>query len=153
VGYNPRVQISISGRRAWSASAALVWAGAYVVRLAAQQPPDTAALKASAGVYTDAQAARGREIFGNNCLGCHNVGSQSGDAFIKRWKGATLAEMFRLLTDQMPKDTPGSLSVQERADVMAYLLKLNDYAAATAELPPDLEQLKKIVIDIGGAHP
>lgn len=151
--YNPRVHLNISGLRAVGAGALLLWAGAVSLRAAAQQPPDPAAKPASTGVYTDAQANRGRDVYGNNCLGCHNLGSQQGDAFAKRWKGETLSAMFRLLTELMPKDTPGSLSPQERADVIAYLLKMNEFSSGAAELPADPEQLKKIVIDIGGAHP
>ena len=124
-----------------------------IVRAAAPQSPDAAPKPATSGVYTDAQANRGRDVYGNNCLGCHNLGSQQGDAFAKRWKGETLSALFKLLTDLMPKDTPGSLSPQERADVIAYLLKMNEFSSGSAELPPDLEQLKKIVIDIGGVHP
>ena len=103
---------------------------------------------ASSGVYTVEQAGRGREVFANICQGCHNIGSQSGEAFAKRWRGVILSELFRVMTDTMPKDDPGSLSLQERVDVVAYMLKINDLAAGSAELPADIEQLKKIVIDV-----
>jgi mono/diheme cytochrome c family protein len=99
-------------------------------------------------VYTEAQAARGKDIFGSLCSSCHNITSQSGATFAKRWNGVLVSELFTVLTDTMPKDDPGLLTPQERADVIAYLLKLNNLAAGTAELPPDPEALKKIVIDL-----
>lgn len=127
----------------------MAWAAAFAVSARAQQPVDGPAPKpASAGVYTAEQAGRGREVFGNICQGCHNIGSQSGDAFAKRWRGVLMSELFRVMTETMPKDSPGSLTLQERADVMAYLLKINDLAAGSTELSTDVEQLKKIVIDI-----
>ena len=57
-------------------------------------------------------------------------------------------ERMRPLTDTMPKDTPGSLEPKDRVDVIAYLLKINDVAMGATELPNDVEELKKIVIDL-----
>lgn len=103
---------------------------------------------ASGGVYTEEQAARGKDIFGSICSSCHNIASQSGAPFAKRWNGVLVSELYGVMTDTMPKDDPGMLSPQERADVIAYLLKINDLAAGATELPTDPEQLKKIVIDL-----
>jgi mono/diheme cytochrome c family protein len=121
--------------------------------LAVQSPVQSsgsvqASTAASGGVYTDAQATRGKDIFSSMCTGCHNISSQSGTAFAKRWNGVQVSELFNVLTDTMPKDDPGALAPQERADVIAYLLKINGLAAGTAELAPDPELLKKIVIDL-----
>lgn len=104
------------------------------------------------GVYTTAQAERGRELYANICQGCHNIASQTGETFAKRWRGVLMSEMFRVMTEQMPKDDPGSLIPQERADVMAYMLKLNEFPVGAAELPTDVELLKKIVIDLPGGQ-
>jgi mono/diheme cytochrome c family protein len=109
---------------------------------------DPAPRPASAGVYTEAQATRGKDIFGSICSSCHNITSQSGATFAKRWNGVLVSELFTVLTETMPKDDPGLLAPQERADVIAYLLKLNNLAAGTVELPADAEPLKKIVIDL-----
>lgn len=103
---------------------------------------------ASLGVYTDAQAERGKTAFATYCTGCHTAASQTGEAFSKKWNGATVADLYKVLTEEMPKDDPGALEPKERADVLAYLLKINGFTAGTAELVPDPEPLKKIVIDI-----
>ena len=103
---------------------------------------------ASTGVYTEAQAARGKDIFASICGGCHNISSQSGTPFAKRWNGVAVSELLGVLTETMPKDDPGSLAPNERIDVIAYLLKINGLAAGTVQLPADPEALKKIVIDV-----
>lgn len=131
-----------------------VWTAGVIVRASAPQTPDAPAPKpASAGVYTAEQAARGREVFGNICQGCHNIGSQSGEAFAKRWRGVLLSDLFTLMTDTMPKDDPGSLTTKERIDVIAYLLKINDLAAGADELPANIALLKRIVIDLPEKEP
>ena len=48
----------------------------------------------------------------------------------------------------MPKQDPASLSPQEYAQLVAYLLKINDAPAGQAELGSDLERLKKITIEM-----
>lgn len=87
-------------------------------------------------------------MFGSLCTGCHNIGSQSGVTFAKKWNGVLVSELYAVLADQMPKDDPGSLTVKERIDVIAYLLKLNELPAGKDDLPADPELLKKIVIDL-----
>jgi mono/diheme cytochrome c family protein len=119
-----------------------LWLTAY---LATQDP---APKPASGGVYTEAQAARGKDIFGSLCSSCHNITSQSGATFAKRWNGVAVSDLFMVLTETMPKDDAGSLTPQERVDTIAYLLKINGIAAGTADLPADPELLKKIVIDL-----
>jgi len=99
-------------------------------------------------VYTEAQATRGKDIFSSICTSCHNISSQSGTAFSKRWNGALVSELFGVMTDTMPKDDPGSLPEKDRTDVIAYLLKINGMPAGTTELSADPEALKKIVIDL-----
>ena len=104
--------------------------------------------KASTGVYAEAQATRGKDIFGSICSSCHNIGSQSGATFAKKWNGVLLSELSRVIEETMPKDDPGLLTAQERTDVIAYLLKINDLPAGATDLAADPELLKKIVIDL-----
>jgi hypothetical protein len=46
----------------------------------------------------------------------------------------------------MPARAAGSLSQQEYADVLSYVLKANGLPAGETELPADLERLKPIAI-------
>lgn len=41
----------------------------------------------------------------------------------------------------MPDDNPGGLPEQTYADIVAYLLSLNDFPAGDSELPTSLEAL------------
>ena len=64
------------------------------------------------GVYTDAQAARGKPAFETSCGRCHNnalVGSErapalKGDGFFSRWENDTLDKLFTKIRDTMPAD-------------------------------------------------
>lgn len=125
------------------------WIVCLVARAAAQSPPTAPAPRpASTGVYAAEQAARGKDVFGSLCSSCHNISSQSGDVFAKRWNGVAVSELFWVLTETMPKDDPGLLTPKERVDVIAYLLSINNLAPGATALPEDPELLKHIVIDL-----
>ena len=47
----------------------------------------------------------------------------------------------------MPLDSPGKLSRQQNADVIAFILKANTWPAGATELAPDLGALKQIRIE------
>jgi mono/diheme cytochrome c family protein len=100
-----------------------------------------------AGVYTEAQAARGRDTFASLCTGCHTVASHTGPAFMNNWRGYPLSELFGYMSAQMPKADPGSLSPVQYVQLIAYILKLNGMPAGPSELPVDTRVLEKITID------
>jgi hypothetical protein len=47
----------------------------------------------------------------------------------------------------MPTDHPGTLSTQQVADLIAFLLKVNRFPAGNSELPANADRLKTILID------
>ena len=102
----------------------------------------------SAGVYTGAQAMRGKDIYLSRCTSCHNLASHTGLTFAKFWAGHRLSEMYEYIGLRMPKNDPGSLTEEETADVMAYLLKLNGMPEGRSVLPADSLALDKIRIDV-----
>jgi mono/diheme cytochrome c family protein len=114
---------------------------------AAQQPAGAAMRPASSGVYTVEQAAKGEEAYGANCMGCHNTAAHTGDAFMNGWAGRPLAELYGFISAAMPKTEPGSLSKEEYASIVAYILKLNGMPAGKQPLPADTAALGKIRID------
>jgi mono/diheme cytochrome c family protein len=101
------------------------------------------------GVYTAAQAARGETTFANICLGCHTTAAYAAPAFVKKWSGRPLGELYSLIAETMPEDFPGTLSPGEYAQVLAYLLKLNRMPAGDEELPADQAALDKIRFETG----
>jgi mono/diheme cytochrome c family protein len=140
-----------------SAAAAQKSTGSTKGSVSAPAPPkmSSSALKANAnlastltGVYTDEQAARGRNFYLGMCKSCHAPESHTGPTFSKWWKGRKLSDLFTFISTQMPKNDPGSLDPGDIADVTAYLMKLNAEPAGKDELYPDADSLKKFRIDV-----
>lgn len=99
------------------------------------------------GVYTAAQANKGKQVFAGSCSGCHTVASHSGEAFTSKWVGRTLADFFNYVSGLMPKSAPATLTDDEYVWVTAYVLRLNGMPAGARELEADLSALKLIRID------
>jgi mono/diheme cytochrome c family protein len=106
------------------------------------------------GVYTDAQAERGGVLFQQQCARCHGAnlaGTFETPPLVGRfkpyWSGATLDTLFDYVATAMPLDRPGSLSRAANADILAFLLKANDFPAGTKELSASSEDLKAIRFD------
>ncbi len=112
---------------------------------ASKGPPPASTL---IGVYTDEQAGRGKELYAVSCKSCHSAVSLTGPTFAKWWKGKQLSELFNFIASRMPKNDPGSLAIEDVADVTAYLLKLNAMPVGSSELPPDADSLKKFRIEL-----
>ena len=51
----------------------------------------------------------------------------------------------------MPEDNPGGLTHQTYADIIAYILQLNEYASTDAELVPNQEAMDAIPLGPGAA--
>ena len=120
---------------------------------AAQGQRPVPARSTLAGVYSAEQATRGRDVYAGMCQSCHTTASHTGVAFKNTWSGRPLSELFGYVRERMPKNDPGSLSPEEYADVIAYLLRLNQMPAGQAELLPDSLALKTIRIDTVSSGP
>ena len=104
------------------------------------------------GVYTEAQAKRGMAGYQEQCSFCH-LADLSGegfapalieDTFKSRWQDGNLADLFIIVKQTMPQDKPASLSDQEYAEIVAFLLKSNKYPAGEQPLEPNPQALKGI---------
>jgi mono/diheme cytochrome c family protein len=100
------------------------------------------------GVYTAQQASRGKNVYAGICKQCHTPESHTGATFAKWWAGKQLSDLFMYVTQNMPKNDPGSLAPEEYVDVMAYLLRMNAMPVGKTELPPDPDELQKIRISV-----
>ena len=112
------------------------------------------------GVYTEGQAARGRQIYFGACGLCHgrrlNGAPDDPDMvstpplararFLRVWEGRSLATLLAYTRLTMPEDNPASLSDQEYVDVVAYMLSMSRMPAGGDELPPDARGLAHIVV-------
>ena len=110
-------------------------------------------LSTLSGVYTDEQASRGKDVYAGACRSCHTPASHTGATFNKWWRGKQLSDLFGFISTYMPKNDPGSLAPEDAADVTAYLLKMNAMPVGPAELPPDIDSLKKFRIEAKPSRP
>lgn len=106
------------------------------------------------GVYSDAQAGRGKKSYVTHCAACHNEGLQGGDLapelkgedFLLRWNDKSMFEFVDRIQKTMPQDNPGGVMPQENADIVAYILQVNKMAAGSTDLPSDEAALKGITV-------
>ena len=103
-------------------------------------------LTTSSGIYTAGQASRGEQTYMNICVSCHPPGTYTAPAFRDKWNGAPLSQLFGLVSQTMPKQEPASLTAEEYAEVVAYILKINGAPMGKTELSAEAKDLKKIRI-------
>lgn len=99
------------------------------------------------GVYTAPQAARGKDTYLLKCRSCHTPESHTGVIFDAWWGGRLLSDLFEYVQERMPKNEPGSLTPEENADVVAYLLRMNALPTGDSELSTNVSTLRKFRID------
>jgi mono/diheme cytochrome c family protein len=115
---------------------------------AASGAPQTTGMRSTqSGVYTAEQAARGETTFAGNCTGCHTMGAYATPAFVRKWNGRPLGELYSLIAETMPEDFPGALTPDEYVQVIAYMLKLNRMPTGAEVLPADPAVLNTIRFD------
>jgi mono/diheme cytochrome c family protein len=104
------------------------------------------------GVYTADQAKRGEGLYSQYCASCHGpdlTGGEmapglTGGEFQSNWNDLSLGELFERMRISMPQNAPGSLSRQQDADILAYVLFKGNYPAGQSELPTQTEVLSTI---------
>lgn len=105
------------------------------------------ALTTMDGVYTAAQATAGSDVFAAYCRSCHTPTVHSGPPFRGKWFGRPLAVLYGYIRREMPKSEPGSMSDEDYAAALAYLLKMNGMPAGDRTLPADSAALQHIRLD------
>ena len=106
------------------------------------------------GVYTVAQAERGRAVYVAQCEACHKAdlrGEQMtpslvGVSFAFRWNEKTLYDYLAGMRATMPQAAPGGLGDAAYVDVLAYILAENGYPSGDAMLVADADALRAIRI-------
>ncbi|HJQ23264.1 MAG TPA: PQQ-binding-like beta-propeller repeat protein [Blastocatellia bacterium] len=112
------------------------------------------------GVYTSAQAERGRALYEKKCASCHgaqlegaSAPSLVGSRFMGKWGQGdhSVDELYYITRTQMPYGAPNTLTPQQYIDIVAHILRANGYAAGTRELPASSEPLARVKITARGA--
>ena len=112
------------------------------------------------GVYSEAQAKRGRELYADQCIECHGHDLEgkyesaplSGDEFRNNWEGLDLDKLFVRIFITMSGDAPGMISTgppkpltrDQTADLVAFLLYFNGMPAGKTDLSTRAEVLRTI---------
>jgi len=119
-------------------------------------PPAQGAGRSSwSGIFTAAQADRGKVLFMANCAKCHGeslAGDEAapqlaGSQFLSNWNGENVGDLVDRVHTSMPADDPGKLSVASATDVAAFILSSNQMPAGTTELARDQTVQAQIRID------
>ena len=127
------------------------------LHMSATQAPQATPQTVWDGVYSAAQAARGKAAAAEHCAACHLEDLQGdpaitmapalkGDEFLAKWDGMTLDELFTLIKTTMPQQTPGSLTDEIYRDALAFVLQVNSFPEGANELMADAATLKQIKI-------
>ncbi len=119
------------------------------IPMAAAAPSPTPAAQAlvptdDAPSFSAEQADRGRGVFRSSCTECHYSNEFSDRSFKFKWRRRTAGDLFGHISTSMPEDAPGSLELQQYADVVAYILRMNGFETGVGELPADKAALAAI---------
>ena len=104
------------------------------------------------GVYTKAQAERGKTLYEQHCSACHGVQLQGIEeaptlkqgAFVYNWDTMPVSVLFQRIRDTMPLDDPKGTSRKIKADILAYIMSQNNFPEGQKMLPYQNAQLKRI---------
>ena len=107
------------------------------------------------GIFTEAQAERGRVAYDAHCGECHGEGLGGGEmapgltgvAFRFRWRGLKVADIYDSVESTMPPEEPATLGDQVYIDVVAFLLSANGYPTGDRELTADSRLLEGIAVE------
>src|SRR5687768_17381071 len=102
------------------------------------------------GVYTAAQAERGRAAYTTSCLRCHNADlagdrgpALKGERFMTSWGGGGIDRLFAKIRDTMPPFATSTLDEATKLDIVTFILQTNGFPPATTELAAaDLQSIQ-----------
>jgi mono/diheme cytochrome c family protein len=102
------------------------------------------------GVYTNEQAARAAGTFNQVCSNCHTLAAQgtgplSGEKFWEGFTQKTVGDLLTYVKTNMPNGNGGSLSASSYNDLVALILKSNDFPTGNAELAPETVAAVQII--------
>ena len=92
-------------------------------------------------VYSDAQAARGQQIYEKQCVTCHGAALEgvvgpllAGDGFLAVWSGRSVSDLVGKIEQTMPPGQPNSVSRAQAIDLAAFILRSGKFASGPSEL-------------------
>ena len=107
------------------------------------------------GVYTADQAKNGEGLYKEQCAACHGDNLEgsgpmpplAGKDFLANWGGKTLGDLYEKTQTTMPATAPGTLSPEQTADIVAFMLSKDNFPAGSTALEGKVEPLAQIKIE------
>ncbi len=132
--FSPKI-MKIPGPKACRFLVLAVVALSCIAIAAARQSPQQTPM---AGPFTAAQADAGQVIYQSTCAPCHLPNMRgnfeapplAGGNFLNTWGNRTTVDLFSRIRATMPANNPGSLSDDDTADLVAYILRSNGSVAS-----------------------
>jgi cytochrome c len=109
------------------------------------------------GIYTKAQAERGKALYAKACASCHMLPGVTdkptnpaagpdlgGETFFKNWEGKPAGAVFNVILTTMPNDFSMELDGPKTADVLAFILQSNKFPEGAKDLTLESAQAATI---------
>jgi len=135
------------------ALAAVVWLGGATGRAQQRPAPQQDTPRIWQGVYTSAQAGRGKTTYDAACIRCHGADlagttapALKGDRFIATFGNETVDRLFLKIRDTMPPNFGTILDDSAKIDIVSYILQVNGYPSGARELTPVGDELAAMQI-------
>ena len=108
------------------------------------------------GIYSSAQAGRGKAAYTRSCAGCHGADLTGfsgpplkGAIFLDRWREFPSNVLYELMRTSMPKDASAPLPESAYLEIFSHLLAENEIPAGTAEMTVDVLSSTLLVGKLG----
>lgn len=104
--------------------------------------------------FTQEQADAGRGFYRDTCQVCHGSTLANGQFgtplkgsfFREKWKGKSVGELEQFMYEKMPPDKVMSLTPEQIANALAYILARNDLMPGTEPLSGDYKALTGLML-------
>ena len=85
-------------------------------------------------VFAADQATKGDAVYKEQCAACHGDNLEgsgpmpplAGKDFLSNWQGKTVGDLFEKTQTSMPATAPGTLTPEQTAQIMAYVLSVGE---------------------------
>jgi mono/diheme cytochrome c family protein len=104
------------------------------------------------GIFTAEQAGHGAAAYAERCGSCHGPSLQgseeapglAGGEFLSHYDRQTVADLFERVRTTMPQNAPATLSREQYAEVLAFLMQSNGFPVGSTPLDSRSEELAAI---------
>ena len=104
------------------------------------------------GIFTEAQAASGEQLYSASCASCHGSDLAGGEMapslvageFMASWNDLSLKDLLNRMYDSMPQNAPRSLSREQDADILSFVLRKEGFPAGASRLSSQAVELQDI---------